>query len=237
MKGNKTEKSIFLVFFLVGLLLVGIGVVWIINSVKISDEAITTNATITEIDSYRDSDGDRHHSVYVSYEAEGKVYDNVRLGEYNSSMYEGKVIEVKYLKDNPGKPYSSLWMGPIMLMFMGAVFGAVGGFPLVAAIGNGKKQKKLMANGKCLQAKVESIDLNRSYKVNGRSPYILICTYGDEFADVIYRFKSGNIWRDPSISTPVGSIIDVYVDPQDYSKYYVDTEKDYGYGPQVIDFT
>lgn len=237
MKGNGTEKLIFGIFLAVGLILAGIGVGWLVNSINVSNKALTTTAVITEIDTYRDSDGDRHHNVYISYEVDGVTYDDVRLGEYSSSMYEGKEIEIKYLEDKPGKPYASLWMGPIMLMIMGLIFGLVGGVGFFATLKNKIQGKKLIAEGRCLQATVESIDWNRNYRVNGQSPYVIICTYKDEFSNTVYRFKSGNIWYDPSIKLPVGSLVDVYVDPQDYSKHYVDTEKEYGMGPQVVDFT
>ena len=79
------------IFALVGVgLLVG-GVIWFTSTKKFVSNAEVIPATITEIEMYRDSDGDMRHTVFVSYVYNGRNYD-VYLPEYNSGMYEGKVI-------------------------------------------------------------------------------------------------------------------------------------------------
>ena len=81
------------IFALVGLgLLIG-GIIWFTSTKKFISNADVVSATITEIDTYRDRDGDYHHSVFVAYEYAGRNYD-VYLPEYSSSMYEGKKINV-----------------------------------------------------------------------------------------------------------------------------------------------
>ncbi|MDD6571931.1 MAG: DUF3592 domain-containing protein [Thermoflexaceae bacterium] len=239
MKTKFTEKIIFGIFFVVGLFLICIGIGMLANSIKISEKAVTTTATISRIESYKDSDDEIQHRVYLCYQVDGENYADVPFGEYSSNMYEGKTIKIQYVPEKPGKPYGSggLWIAPVVLLLMGLIFGAVGGTGFAVPIIKSRKQKQLLCNGKCLHATVERITLNTSYSVNGRHPYIVFCTYHDEYEDVVYRFKSGNIWNDPEITTPVGSVIDVYVNPQDYGKYYVDTEKEYGYGPRIVDYT
>ena len=79
--------------------------------------------------------------------------------------------------------------------------------------------------------------MNTGYSVNGRHPYVIYCAYEDEYNNTVYYFKSENLWYDPSFRFAIGSEIDVYVDPKDYSKNYVDTEKNYGHGSRIVDFT
>lgn len=45
---------------------------------------------ITRIESYRDSDDELHHAVYVTYEYEGNMYEDVRINSYSSRMSKGK---------------------------------------------------------------------------------------------------------------------------------------------------
>ena len=71
--------------------------------------------------------------------------------------------------------------------------------------------------------------------MNGQNPYVIYCSWKDEYADVLYRFKSDNLWTDPSFLFDSGSEINVYVDGNDFSKYYVDAER--GLDQKVVDFT
>ena len=97
------------------------------------------------------------------------------------------------------------------------------------------KRKKLIDAGHSIYATVDSIDINTSYSVNGRHPFVIYCSYKDEYKDVIYRFKSDNLWTDPSQVIEPGSEIRIYVDGTDFSKYHVDTES--LLAGKIIDYT
>ena len=73
------------------------------------------------------------------------------------------------------------------------------------------------------------------YTVNGKNPYIIYCTYKDDYYDRIYRFKSDNLWTDPSLILQSGDDIKVYVDEKDYSCYHVDIESIFK--GKIIDYT
>lgn len=239
MKDKTIEKLVFGIFFGIGIAVMCIGIGIMANSIRVSGKAVATTATISSIETYRDSDNEIRHNVFISYDAEGQRFENVTLGEYSSGMYEGKTIEIKYVPGNPGKPYSNgiLWLAPVIVIALGLIFGTVGGIGLGVQLGKDRKKYTLLNSGKCLHATVESISLNTGYSVNGRHPFVIFCSYRDEYENTVYRFKSGHVWDDPQYTMPVGSLIDVYVNPQDYSKYYVDTETVYGDGARVVDYT
>lgn len=84
--------------------------------------------------------------------------------------------------------------------------------------------RQFLANGRVLYGTVEHVGLNRSCEVNRRHPYVIYCTWKDEYSDTLYRFMSDNFWIDPSHAFPEDSEIDIYVDRNYFGKYYVDVE-------------
>ena len=92
MKKNKTEYFVFGIFALVGTIFVIAGIFWMISGIRFRENAAEVMAVISEIDTYRDSDGDTNHKVYVNYSYDGNTYNDIPLGEYSSGMYEGKEI-------------------------------------------------------------------------------------------------------------------------------------------------
>lgn len=123
----------------------------------------------------------------------------------------------------------------VIPLFMGIIFSLVGFIPLIISAKKNKRQKNLLTNGRVLYATVDEITWNGSMTVNGQNPYLILCSYKDEYQDVIYRFKSNNLWIDPIHVFPVGSTIEVYVDPNDYSNYYVNAEKTIE--AKIVDYT
>ena len=224
--GGNIEIIIFVIFSIIGIGMFIGGVCFLIYSMNFSKIAKETTATVTEITRTRDHDGDVHHEVYVDYEVEGESYTHVHLNYYSSSMYKGGKINILYDPENPGRISSkggNTFMCAV-LMGMGVVFGAVGIIPMLVSMKKNRKQKRLRQNGRVLHANVVSMDINRSYTVNGRHPYYLICEYRDEYSGKTYRFKSGNIWKEVVLNSLDDQYIDVYVDPQDFSQYAVDVD-------------
>lgn len=238
-KNRKYEKMMILVpsiFLIAGICMFIWGIGWLVSALQFKATAVEVPGKITRIDSAYDDDGDEHYSVFVSYEYNGERYENVRINSYSSSMYEGKEI---VLYCDPDKPRhiqvkSMLYFPPVFLMAFGLVFGLVGGGFTISVMIRSMNRKRLMQLGSSIYATVEEIAYVTSTSVNGRHPFVIYCTYRDEYKDVTYRFKSENLWSDPSAVFPVGSMIEVKVDPNDYSKYYVNTEES---EKKVIDYT
>ena len=234
---NRTLNIFYIVFPLVGLGLLLGGWFFLMRTQRFHKTAVEITAEITSIESYKDSDGDLHHRVYIDYDFDGVHYGDVRLGEYNSSMNEGKQVTLLVDPRDPlnvqGK--ASGYVVAILLMVMGAVFAAIGLVPAIMSLLNKKKGARLMQEGKHLQGVVENIELNPNLSVNGRNPYVIICTYQDVYKDVTYRFKSENLWTNPATVFHAGDAIDIYVQEDDFSKYYVDVERKLE--AKVVDFT
>lgn len=237
MKKDKLPYLIFGIFGIVGVILIIACICFTISGIKFDKISEEISGIIVDIESYRDSDGDRHYQAYVDYEYQGQKYNDVNLNSYSSSMYVGKEITLKIDPENPRKvktPHSDLLVS-IILGGMGIVFALLGIIPTVAGIRNAAKKKELRENGRYIYATVERIGINHGYSVNGVHPFVVYCNYQDEYSGVLYKFKSDNIWTDPYPILQEGSSIRIYVDGQDYSKYHVDVES--SLQGKVVDYT
>lgn len=90
--------------------------------------AVPTQGTITQIKTSSSSSHGSHgsrtkHTVYVSYEVDGKAYESA-LGYYTSGMSVGDSIEVWYQPDNPQRILSKegSGLGVWVLGAMGVLF-------------------------------------------------------------------------------------------------------------------
>lgn len=239
MKSKKTGKLIFLIpgiFIIVGICILVAGIFWLMSAIRFKENGAAVPGVITRIESHYDSKGENSHTVFVSFEYGGSVYSDVRLNSYSSSMYEGKEITLYCDPDNPRRIQvdSMLYFGPGILMGIGFVFVLIGGGILIPMVVRSLKGKKVRELGKSIYAIVEQIGYNTNFSVNGAHPYVIYCTYRDDYRDITYRFKSGNLWSDPSVVFPVGSTIEVKVMENDYSSYFVNTEE---LDRRVIDYT
>ena len=225
---NKQPKVV-LIIILAGLGLLIAGILVQINSKNFAQNANEATATITriEMDSRTDSDGDTttDYTVFVEFEVDGKIYSG-RLGFYSVGMYEGGTVTVLYNIDNPQnfRSKSGDTFFYILLIILGI---AVLAFGIIAFINSVKKNKQktlLTQGGEKVLASVTNI-MPGNIALKGQVCYNLICEYNDPAGNA-YFFKSENIWVDipPPGENNQYPQIAVYVDGNDWGKYYVDIE-------------
>lgn len=109
----------------------------------------------------------------------------------------------------------------IMPMFNGSIF-LITGFILNCI--NNKRIKEieyLMENGVILHVRVDRVDIGFK-KFMKTKKRIITCIYQE--AGQNHIFKSEDIFRQVENVLHKGDIINVYVDPDNYKKYYVDVE-------------
>lgn len=166
----------------------------------------------------------RTHQVYVSYEYNGHTYNNVSYNSYRSSMYIGQTINVYVNPATPGRAESES-LTPVVVLVPIAIFLLYYGRRLSNALGRStstKQIKELQKNGLRINATIVSIEENRNVKLNHKSPFRIHCKYEDPATGFAHLFVSNNIWGFEKDVFAPGSTIPVYVDRNDYSKYFVD---------------
>lgn len=126
MKENKLGNLIWIIFTGIGVIFFIIGLFVVVNVFNYENK-VDTVGTITEISSYRSTNHNIKHEVYVSYTVEGKEYESI-LNSYSSGFYKGKEIEIYYDKDNPNKiGVKSLDFLFLIFPGMGLIFLITGG--------------------------------------------------------------------------------------------------------------
>ena len=108
---------------------------------------------------------------------------------------------------------------------IGLVFFAIGLIFVALIVKKNRKIKWLLENGQVIHGTVTEIVFNTCVNVNGRHPRVVYCSYQDPGTGMIYQFKSRNIYDSITNCIAIGDSIDIYVDPENYAKNYVDVDK------------
>lgn len=226
MTENKTEKIVFLLFLVLGLLFLAIGIVICIKTFDYQGKVETTGI-ISQMVPYTDSDGDTSYNVYVKYRVDGEEY-NSKLSGYFSSYYVGKEIKIYYDKNNVNN-ISAKSLDMLMLLFpgFGLIFVCIGGIPLIIKSNKKKQEKKLREFGTRIDAVYIETTINNAYSVNGRLPYNIICEWDNPADNKKYIFKSKNLWINPESLIAEKNIktFSVYIDMNNMHKYVIDVDE------------
>ena len=163
--------------------------------------------------------------IKFSYYGEEREFES----SYSSSgMQTGDEIEIFYPPGHPEeaevKSFFTEWFIPLFLLLFALVFGAVG------FIGGSKQWRRFNAKrdlfvyGKGRKSSLPITDIikDTSFSVNGRNPYVIICQYHDKVGNQIHEFKSDHIWYNPTEVLGQRKELDVYIDPNDLTYYYLD---------------
>lgn len=225
-------KKFLFVFFIIGTLLLGVTGYLASRTLSFLNEAQRTTGLVThnEISYSKDSDGNRSTSYYpivVFVDDEGEqITFRSSVGTNPPSYQKGERVEVLYHSGNSTDAtingFIALWLGPMICGILGLVFFLIGFVPYLLGRRSKKRKAELLQTGRHIQATIDSVGLNTSLKVNGRSPYVIYCQWVDPLhKDQLHQFRSENIWFNPEPFIKEEQI-SVYIDEQKPKRYYVD---------------
>ncbi len=211
------------IFALVGTIFIIVGIMANVKSSQFKEYAVEVNGVIEDIVIEEHTD-ETDYDVYVSYEYDGVYYEDIHIDFYSSSMYEGQEIDLLIDPDNPTDIHSSDGDLFFTLMFvgLGGLFALIGYIILIVSILNKKKKARLLESGQHIYGEIESMEQDYSITINGRHPFRIYCKYKNPTDGYIYKFKSDTLDFNPWDSYKAGDSIDIYVDPDNFKKYYVD---------------
>ncbi len=211
------------IFALVGTIFIIVGIMANVKSSQFKEYAVEVNGVIEDIVIEEHTD-ETDYDVYVSYEYDGVYYEDIHIDFYSSSMSEGQEIDLLIDPDNPTDIHSSEGDLFFTLMFvgMGGLFALIGYIILIVSFLNKKKKAGLLESGQHIYGEIESMEQDYSITINGRHPFRIYCKYKNPTDGYIYKFKSDTLDFNPWDSYKTGDPIDIYVDPNNFKKYYVD---------------
>jgi hypothetical protein len=122
--------------------------------------------------------------------------------------------------------FRSMWLAPVLCFGIGGIMLFTGSVILMWGRLSGSKMEWFKLNGIPVKAEIEKLSVNKKIRVNGKHPYKIYAKYLNPQTNKIQMFKSKNLWIDPNIHLAEKNIthIEIWVDPQNYKKYLMNTD-------------
>jgi hypothetical protein len=151
-------------------------------------------------------------------------------GPIGNSPPQFVVGEKVWVLHPPGRPedakidnWLQLWFGPMLSGFFVLVFGGLGIGFLVPSLTQRHRAAWAREEGTQTQARFAHVELDRTTRVNGRSPYKVFADWRNPVDGKVYRFQSQKaLWFDPSPQLSQRPDIPLRVDPQQPKRYWLD---------------
>lgn len=217
------------IFAIVGLVLLAVGVILTAKRPPEADR-IYTQATIVSIeeryghDSFN-SNRNSEHRVLVEYEAEGQRYVE-KLDYYSSSMREGDTLQIYTVSGRPDEPQSKAGdtLLTALLCGLGGLFALAGLVLVIRQMLRRSRDARLKESGQRIYADYVQTKYLSLLRINGRSPYVIECSWTDRETQKVYRFQSEYLFDDPKPALERKSVctIPVYIDPARPERYAMD---------------
>lgn len=150
------------------------------------------------------------------------------VSEVSSSppAYEvGETVRLWYDPQDPGRVLLDgldRWFLPALFGGFFVIFGGIGYGGMLAQWSRRRRKKWLLTNGTPVQANFTEVSRNSSLRVNGASPFVILCQWHDPVGNKVYTFQSDSIWFDPTPYLP-GKTLQVMIDPRNPKSYHLDT--------------
>lgn len=210
---NRVEKIIGISFLVIGILLVAGS--FLATYLSIQHKATSQKVMGVVVGTYNGTE--------VEYTFREKEYE-VTLSESSSNIHVGDEIALYVNPTNPKNVRTAelLFLQSFILSIVGLPFLIIGIVFLIIVRRRSKTKKLLIQTGRKIYAKVTGGEMVYNYMVNNRHPFKLECTYTDFGTGAVYLFSSRNMWLDPNFY--IGQQIEVYVNPDNYKKYYVNVD-------------
>lgn len=214
--GSAVYKFLGIAFTSIGIVGVILGFVFLYNSLSFVKNSTKAQAEVIE---------KRQNHTVISYSVSGTDY--VKDLSYNqSSLRVGSSLGVYVSNDNPDVVKVDgplLYLGVILSFSIGGMFLIVG--ISIWAIGSAfeKKKKAILENGIKVTGVVEKFQLNRSITKGTKHPVSLILTVKNPVT-----LKEQQVISEPLFlegHDTIGASVDVYFEPENGRKYYVDADK------------
>ena len=136
----------------------------------------------------------------------------------------GDKVKVWYDKDDPKKIDFGDTIGYNMRgVFVAGLISLFCFFLFFRSFLKDAADKRLISNGMKISAELVTVGRNERYRMGDKNPWVIKCRWTDNRTNREYNFMSKDYTVDPSTYLSGRHHIDVYIDPGDPGRYYMDT--------------
>jgi hypothetical protein len=215
------QKIPVIILMLVGCIVFAFTLPPVFKSVRLKNHGGYAESTV--VASYRTSGKAGNYILTVSFDTPDGNTVTARANK-STRASEGDKVMVWYDKANPqvidfgeGIRYN------LRGAFFGGIFFFLGLYFLVRGISGDIKKKKLVRSGMKISAEFVSVYRNEKYRMGDKNPWVIKCRWIDNRNNREYYFVSKDFTIDPTPYLNGRYHLDVYIDPADPGKYYIDT--------------
>jgi hypothetical protein len=215
-----SKKIAVLILMVISSIFIVIASVSISRSLKIKKNGTLVTATVTE--SRSNSKGQLKRVTVTFTTPAGE--EASATASTRQRLSAGDKVQVWY---DPSSPQKIDFGDTVKYNMRGVVIGGLlflfGLYYFIRFSIKDNEIKKLLVSGRKISAELISAGRNERYNMGENNPWIIKCRWKDESTDKEYDFVSKDYTIDPAPYLINMSHIDVYIDPSDPQRYYMDT--------------
>jgi hypothetical protein len=212
------QKLVVLILMLVAAVFLSVSLLSISRSLKLRKHGVVTESTVLE------RSGNKGLSTAtVSFNtSEGKrITAKAPKRQYVS---KGDKVKVYYDPVSPQKiDFGDTINYNMRGVFAGGLLFIIGFYYFILYSSRDEKIKKLIRSGRKIDAEFIAAERNEKYRMGKNNPWIIKCRWTDNTKNKEYIFVSKDYTIDPALYLNGRYHIEVFIDPEDPEKYYMDT--------------
>ena len=221
-------KKVYMILCAIALFVLTMGIVSLIGDINFKSRAVLTDATVTGMmHNPFHSRGTTNYSYaptvsYISRDGQNRTCET-KSYHYPPAYTIGEKVKVFY---DPAKPDDARFGNGIVKSVILLIIGVVSCLLLVIiyllSVRREKASKQLTQTGIKIAADIVSVANNETPVVMGKRPYIIKCQWLQNSSNTIFHFKSKYIYYNPAKYVGDRKQIDIFIDPNDPKKYFMD---------------
>jgi hypothetical protein len=214
------KKVAVMIFMLAAVVILLISLSSVIKKVNFKNHGVVTEGTVLNV-SFKSKGG--YANVTVSFNTpDGKEVTSTASTRMHVSS--GEKVKVYYYAESPQIIDFGDGIGYQMRgVIIGGFFFLTGLFYFIRFSVTDKSDKNLRSSGLKIEAEFVAIVRDERFRAGDRNPWIIKCRWIDNRNSKEYIFVSKTYTIDPAPYLNGRSYIDVFIDPVNPEKYFMDT--------------
>lgn len=139
--------------------------------------------------------------AYTDHAGQARAYVSP-VASNPPSFQEGEAVAL-WLAPPPSNEvrlnaFMNLWGGTVVCGLLGGTFALFGGTVMAVGWWRSRRANRLQSEGRQVLARIQAVELDQTFSMNGRHPYRIVCQWQDPRTQALHLFESEPIWFDPS---------------------------------------